>query len=348
MKKILLFIVITLVLFGCMSYSWMRSEGWTVFSKETNTYVVPTTGDTDRVSNPPLLFVGDIMLGRYVETLTSKSGDELYAFTRMRDYLKEHITVANLEGPVPYSHKPTPINGMSFSFPSSALRALKEGGIVAVSLANNHMFDQGRKGYEDTMISLEAGGISHFGGYAPTEGDYFETTLNGTKVLVYGITMIATGWDESQAIEVTLKLRDEHPDKHLVVFVHWGDEYKTQNIYQRAFAHSLIDSGVDTIIGSHPHIVQGVEIYKGKPIFYSLGNFIFDQYQAQNLQDGIIVRMNATDKEYVYDIVPIVESRSVPSLATSTIRERILSDVSRQSDQALKASILEGVIKVSK
>ncbi len=349
MKKILLFVCIILVLFGYMAYVNLREQGWTIFSKE----VIEPSGTSTEVFGAdkpaiPLLFVGDIMLGRYVETLTNKSGDGLYAFSGMKDYLKENITIANLEGPIPSMHKPTPINGMSFSFPSSSPRTLKEGGVTAVSLANNHMFDQGKNGYEETKRTLDAEGVSHFGGYSPAESDYFQTSLGKEKVIVYGITMIATGWDEAQAIEATKKLRSDHPDSHLVVFIHWGDEYKTQNIYQREFAHTLIDNGVDTIIGSHPHIIQGIEVYKGKPIFYSLGNFIFDQYQEANLQDGIMVRMNATDKEYTYDIIPIHENRSVPNIATSTKRDQILETLSKQSETNLRAAILAGKLEIVK
>jgi poly-gamma-glutamate capsule biosynthesis protein CapA/YwtB (metallophosphatase superfamily) len=347
MKKILLGIVIVLALFGYMTYGWMKSEGWTFFSVNTPQPIATSTETTKEASEmKPLLFTGDIMLGRYVETLTAQSGNELYAFSEIKEYLKDHTTIANLEGPIPEVHKPTPINGMTFSFPAYAPRLLKEGGVTAVTLANNHMFDQGRDGYEYTKLALDTGGVSHFGGYVPTQDDYFSTKVGDTEVLVYGITMIATGWNEAQAIEVTKKLRSEHPNAHLIAFIHWGDEYKTQNVYQRTFAHTLIDNGVDTIIGSHPHVIQGVENYKGKVIFYSLGNFIFDQYQAANLQDGFMVEMNAMSEGYAYSLIPIHENRSVPGLATSTKRDEILSTIARQSPEELRAAILEGKIFV--
>jgi poly-gamma-glutamate synthesis protein (capsule biosynthesis protein) len=294
----------------------------------------------------PPLFVGDIMLGRYVETLSVKAKDELYPFTQTRDFLKQHTTIGNLEGPIPDVHKPTPINGFSFSFPSSTPRILQEGGITAVSLANNHMFDKGRSGYEETKVALSAGGISHFGGYAPTTDDYFETKLGDKKVLIYGITMIATGWDESQAYEVTEKLRSEHPDAYLMAYIHWGDEYVTQNRHQRAFAHELIERGVDAIIGAHPHVVQGVEVYEGSPIFYSLGNFIFDQYWRDDLEDGYMVRVSDLEDTVRYELIPIRSSRSVPVVATESTRERILVAIAKQSDVSLVESIKKGYIDV--
>jgi poly-gamma-glutamate capsule biosynthesis protein CapA/YwtB (metallophosphatase superfamily) len=349
MKKVLLSFVVIAGLFGYLSYSWMKSHGWTIFSNEN--YVKSPETSTEisgAITSLPLLFAGDIMLGRYVETLSERSGDELYPFKEIEDYLKQRVTVINLEGPIPEVHKPTPINGFSFSFPSYVPRILKEAGITAVTLANNHMFDQGRNGYEETKLALDAEGLAHFGGYAPTQNDYFEAMLGDTSVVVYGITMIATGWDESQALDVTRKLRSEHKNSYLIAFMHWGDEYKTQNAYQREFAHALIENGVDAIIGSHPHVIQGIEIYDNKPIFYSLGNFIFDQYQAANLSDGVMIQLSREDKEYVYDIVPIHENRSVPSVATSTKRMQILENISAQSALELQASVLEGKIRVAK
>jgi poly-gamma-glutamate synthesis protein (capsule biosynthesis protein) len=296
---------------------------------------------------PPLLFVGDIMLGRHVETLAKRYGDELFMFASTTEYLKQHITIANLEGPIPEDHVQTPVNGFSFSFASSTSRILKLGGIQAVSLANNHMFDKGRNGYEETKQALEQGGVAHFGGYSPTTDDYFETKLGTTTVVVYGITMIATGWDESQALNVTEKLRKEHPQAHLIAFLHWGDEYVTQNIYQRAFTHKLIDRGVDTIIGAHPHVVQGVELYKEKPIFYSLGNFIFDQYWRSDLEDGYMVRISSLDSGIRYELVPVRSSRSMPAIATESARLRVLDDIAKQSDVVLVDSIKKGYIDIT-
>lgn len=340
MKKILLTIFIICILFGYVSYKSLKSQGWTFFTPlitEEQTVKEEMTIAT----STPLLFVGDVMLGRFVETLATRKGDDLFAFASTTDYLKAHITIANLEGPIPNKHTLTPIDGFSFSFPSSTPSILKRGGITAVSLANNHMFDKGRTGYEETKIALDKEGVEHFGGYSPTTNDYFETKLGTTTVIVYGITMIATGWNEAQALQVTEKLRSAHPDAHLIAFLHWGDEYLTQNIYQRAFAHKLIDRGMDTILGSHPHIVQGIEVYNGKPIFYSLGNFIFDQYWRDKVEDGYMVRMKSVNE---YEIIPIYSETSVPSIATGNIRDRVLSDIAQQSPEDIRQNIVSGSI----
>lgn len=309
------------------------------FHKEAAISYVNESPVVEEKKTVPLLFVGDIMMGRFVETLGERYGNESFMFASTSDYLKSHVTIANLEGPIPDVHEKTPINGFSFSFPSSTPTILREGGIAAVSLANNHMFDKGRSAYEETKYALTRGEVAHFGGYTPTEDTYFKTTLGTSTVIVYGITMIATGWDEAQALEVTEKLRQEHPNAHLVAFLHWGDEYVVQNRYQRAFAHSLIDRGVDTIIGAHPHVVQGIEVYKSVPIFYSLGNFIFDQYWRDNVEDGYMVRMDTNGGAITYEIVPIHSVRSVPSIATAEKRIQILLDIAKQSPQELQETI---------
>jgi poly-gamma-glutamate capsule biosynthesis protein CapA/YwtB (metallophosphatase superfamily) len=312
-------------------------EGRVSYQKED-----PAQAEIELPDQKPVLFVGDIMLGRYVESLASKESNPDRSFENVAELLRQHVTIANLEGPIPDIHRPTPVNGFSFSFPEGTHELLKENGIAAVSLANNHMFDQGRSGWEETKRALDEAGVAHFGGYVPTEGDYFETPLGTTTLVVYGITMIATGWDEEQALAVTEKLRREHPGTYLVAFLHWGNEYVTQNEHQRNFAQKLIDRGADAIIGAHPHVIQGIELYEGKPILYSLGNFIFDQYWRSDLEDGLAIRLSAGKDSYRYEVIPIHSKRSVPAIADGAKRQEILQKLSNQSDDTLQESILRG------
>lgn len=296
----------------------------------------------------PLLFVGDIMMGRFVETLAQSRHDTSFMFASTSEYLKGHITIANLEGPIPNKHTKTPVNGFGFSFPSYTASVLKSNGIHAVSLSNNHMYDRGQIGYEDTKRALEREGVLYFGGYSSKDDAYLTATLGEKEVVVYGMTMISSNWNKSQSLALLQKVMEQHTKVHVVVFIHWGDEYVTQNEYQQSFAHELIDMGVDTIIGSHPHVVQGVEIYKGVPIFYSLGNFIFDQYWRSDLEDGYMVRMSYDDKAFLYDLVPTHSVRSVPSLAEGKDKERILQAIARQSTSLAQESVLKGSVSVAR
>jgi poly-gamma-glutamate synthesis protein (capsule biosynthesis protein) len=321
-----------------LTWAILRIQGTETFRREVA--FAPSEASTT------IVFAGDIMLGRYVETLSEN--DHSYPFKDMSPFLKRSIVIANLEGPVPEKHKQTPISGFTFSFPPYVPRILKEQGVTAVSLANNHMFDSGISGYEDTKQALDGAGVAHFGGYSPTSDDFFRVRLGDKEAVVYGITMIATGWDEDQALDITRKLRREHPYAYLIAFLHWGDEYQTQNVYQRDFAHKLIDSGVDAIIGSHPHVIQGIESYKGKPIVYSLGNFIFDQYFSKETQKGLMVEISSNWSAYDLSLIPILSQRSVPYLAQEEEKKDVLEMVAVQSDPALRVMIRAGKIRIQK
>jgi poly-gamma-glutamate synthesis protein (capsule biosynthesis protein) len=296
----------------------------------------------------PLLFVGDIMLGRYVETLQKQGLDPLGSTT---PFLKSHITIANLEGPIPEVHQQTKNNTLTFSFSSTTPLYLKVHGISVVSLANNHALDQKRNGYEYTKRALDKEAISHFGGYGSDTSDYFETSLGTTTVIVFGINMISSMWNEKMILDTVLTLRQNHPQAYLITYIHWGNEYDVQQgDVQRVFAHTLIDSGVNAIIGSHPHVVQGVEVYKNAPIFYSLGNFIFDQYFSKETQEGYMLSMEKKNDTFIFNLIPVVSERSKVSIARDATSKSILSTIAENSSSPLKLTIEQGeiIVPVSK
>ena len=335
----LVFLCIAVVLWYVVSFPYTS-----VYKRDSVEGVVPPT--SKEIAQVPLLFLGDIMMGRFVETLARTYTDTSFMFASTSEYLKKHTTIANLEGPIPNRHTQTPVNGFGFSFPPYTASVLKGNGIHAVSLSNNHMYDKGRTGYEETIRALESEGVGYFGGYASKDDVSLAVALGEKKVIIYGMTMISSLWNETQSLTLLERVIEENPNAHIVVFVHWGDEYVTQNKYQQTFAHTLIDRGVGRVIGSHPHVVQGVEVYKGKPIFYSLGNFIFDQYWRDDLEDGYMVRMSYNEQSFLYDLVPVHSVRSVPSLAEGKDKERILSSIARQSLASLQSSIVGGRIVV--
>ncbi|HXK39418.1 MAG TPA: CapA family protein, partial [Candidatus Paceibacterota bacterium] len=101
----------------------------------------------------------------------------------------------------------------------------------------------------------------------------------------------------------------------VAVFTHWGNEYEaTHSSAQETFAHLLIDSGADLVVGAHPHVVQDVEIYKGKHIYYSLGNFVFDQYWNDAVQTGLMVLVTLDDDRTAYQELSIKSVRSQPTV----------------------------------
>jgi len=248
-------------------------------------------GAGDTVS---LAFVGDILLAQSVGDFMEKNGDD-YPYKEALFYLSEpDLTAANLEYPVTNRGIPAEDKQFVFKGDAGALPALKNSGIDVVTLANNHTLDQGVEGLLDTMAHLDKAGIDHVGaGNNDTEA--FAPVIkeaNGIRVAYIGVSkVVPTGdWkaDKNRAgvaetydttrTKAAIKKAREKADL-VVVMVHWGiEKAETPEQYQRDFAREYIDSGADLVIGSHPHVLQGFEQYKGKWIAYSLGNFIFSAY----------------------------------------------------------------------
>jgi poly-gamma-glutamate synthesis protein (capsule biosynthesis protein) len=133
--------------------------------------------------------------------------------------------------------------------------------------------------------------------------------------------------------------------------MHWGTEYQHVNgRLQAEMAHKLIDAGADVIIGHHPHVIQGIEVYQGKPIFYSLGNFVFDQYFSEDTQRGLAIGL-VLDKDGIEaSIFPLRSSASQVSLADEKEKAKILGSVADWSlaDKALREQIIRGQISHQK
>jgi poly-gamma-glutamate synthesis protein (capsule biosynthesis protein) len=294
----------------------------------------------------PLLFVGDIMMGRYVEKRMNENG-EVYPFALVHDLLKKHTVIANLEGPIPVVHEATPAFGFRFSFPLRAARILHSENIAAVSLANNHGFDMGEEGYVHTKKIVNTHGVVSFGSYDNSSLDYYSTKLGTTSVTVIGINMVSDVWDEKRVIENVQKIIRQQKYSVVVAFLHWGNEYShTQTGTQREFAHKIIDSGVGVIVGSHSHVTQGVELYKGRPIFYSLGNFIFDQYFSDDVQQSIGIEVQKFGEDIVFAFVPFESNVSQVSVATGTKAEVILGVVKMNATIEMKKRLSGNELRI--
>jgi poly-gamma-glutamate synthesis protein (capsule biosynthesis protein) len=133
--------------------------------------------------------------------------------------------------------------------------------------------------------------------------------LQGRKVALIGLSMVYHDFDLDRAKKLVREAKD---GSDLVkVNIHWGTEYQHQfSRHQQTVGRALIDSGADIIIGHHPHVVQGLEIYQGKPIFYSLGNFIFDQYFSPDTQQGLAVGLGLKDGKISMALFPLQAKRA--------------------------------------
>ncbi len=253
-------------------------------SEDTTSYVFAyfTKGDRDLKENISVLSFGDAMFGRSVSSsLASKDIFEKIRGAEGNFLRGADIVSLNLEGPITNAEKCSD-KAISFKFSPGIAGLLRKNNFNIANLANNHTFDCGKEGLDDTKKYLFNSDLGSFGGLDSVE----IKKINGQTAAFIGIN--ATGnITEAKWVGLAAKLKSEND--YVVVNIHWGIEYNANpSFFQIDLAHKLIDSGADIIIGHHPHVVQSAEIYKNKPIFYSLGNFIFDQ-TLPGTNDGLAV-----------------------------------------------------------
>lgn len=248
-----------------------------------------------------LLFVGDIMLARAVETRMEALGTA-YPFAKVEELLTApDITIGNFEGIVSEPHVPTRSMEFRFSVRSEYLRAVENAGFDILSLANNHSADFGEDAVRLTKTLCDATDLRCAG--TAQQPEVFIENINGRRI---GFLFVHTTWN-TQSVEVLReRMRSLAIESDVqVAYIHWGEEYAlVHNATQEALAHALIDAGADAVIGHHPHVVQDVGVYNGKPIFYSLGNFVFDQYWNDDVQTGLGVEMTINDDSITYRAIP--------------------------------------------
>jgi len=253
------------------------------------------------------LFTGDIMLGRYIAVLRERQEGD-FPFTYMPDllesaekYLDDELdyVVGNLEGPITDSDYVNPGTAMIFNFdPEVVPNQLKEAGFTTLTMANNHTLDMGANGVAQTYNYLKDVGLDAFGHPDSATGPYSSISyeIEGKNITFLGLNDAVYPLDEVDAIE-EIKRLDELTD-FLIVSVHWGTEYlETAPNYIEEMAYSFAEAGADFIHGHHPHRVQNNETYLGVPIYYSLGNFVFDQYWSTYTQEGQVVLLQLTPTE---------------------------------------------------
>ncbi len=239
-----------------------------------------------------ILHVGDIMIDRNVKKRIDKFGEEylLGALAEQDFFSGADVVAGNLEGPFADSRRKT-TKEIAFRFDPALLPMLTQYGFSLFSTANNHSLDMSRKGLAESIKHLADAGVSYYGGdgYTVKDDSLLFKDINGIRLAFVGVNETFQSMNVKKTLELLRK--GEQEADHTIVNIHWGAEYKPlSNTKQRTLAHQFIDAGADVIIGHHPHVVQEVEIYKDRPVFYSLGNFIFDQYFSPETQQGLAVK----------------------------------------------------------
>ena len=265
--------------------------------------------ETSAQENPVVVvvFMGDIMLDRNVARHAEAVGVRSL-FRGVKAAVSDaDLRVANLEGTITTNPSIAQRDNqiLRFTFePALAEQALAHLGVNAVSLANNHALDFGAEGYEQTRAYLSAWGISSFGHPQNIAG-----TLSA-QLSVRGRTLCFVGYHELYDPELSSVLEEIHAIRQdcwrVIAFSHWGEEYKPEpNSAQRAEARALVNAGADVVVGAHPHVVEPHEVYRGVAIFYSLGNFMFDQNFSEETMLGRMVRAEFYSDKTRFSIIPI-------------------------------------------
>jgi poly-gamma-glutamate synthesis protein (capsule biosynthesis protein) len=236
------------------------------------------------------------------------------------------IVAANLEGAVTDNGAHyAPVNAYDFAFAPGLISQLKPYGFNFFNLANNHILDQGQRGYKETLSNLEGLAIAYSGCPDTRTGDCSAriTEINGQQISFLGFSQVYGALDRDDVLRQVAS-SSEAADL-VIVNIHWGREYEHDFLpNQQELGRALVDAGADIIIGHHPHVVQGMEVYKDRPIFYSLGNFIFDQYFSPDTQDGLAVEVAVFDDEMELTLHPLQSRSSVVSEMAGEEREGFL------------------------
>lgn len=306
---ILVFLLILAGIRGCSNY--MQAKQTTAqnavsmnASGDSNQTAATDSQETDSsdtaISAPvslTLSVVGDCTLGTD-ETFDYDTSLNAYYENYGADYFLQNVrsifsaddlTIANFEGTLTDSDERED-KTFAFKAPASYASILSGSSVEAVNTANNHSHDYGDQGFDDTLAALDDAGIVHFG--------YDETAvmdIKGIKVGMVGIYELYDHLDREQQLKDNIAKVQADGAQLIVVIFHWGNETETvPDSNQTTLGRMAIDLGADLVCGHHPHVLQGIETYKGKNIVYSLGNFCFGGNSSPSDMDTMIYQQTFT------------------------------------------------------
>ena len=357
---VLVFILILAGIRGCSNYISSRQAAAkkTVSmntSKDNSQKASSDSQNTDSsnatVSSPvslTLSVVGDCTLGTdetfdYDTSLNAyyENYGADYFFSNVKSiFSADDLTIANFEGTLTDSDERED-KTFAFKAPASYASILTGGSVEAVNTANNHSHDYGDQSFDDTLAALDDAGIVHFG--------YDETAVmdvKGIKVGLVGIYELYDHLEREQQLKDNIAKVKADGAQLIVVIFHWGNETETvPDSNQTTLGRIAIDEGADLVCGHHPHVLQGIETYKGRNIVYSLGNFCFGGNSSPSDMDTMIYQQTFTidadgvKKDNVTNIIPCSISSSAydgynnyqPTPAEGDEATRILGKINERS-----------------
>lgn len=357
---VLVFILILAGIRGCSNYMSSRQAAAkkTVSMNVSNDNSQKASSDSQNtdssnatVSSPvslTLSVVGDCTLGTD-ETFDYDTSLNAYYENYGADYFLQNVkdifsaddlTIANFEGTLTDSDERED-KTFAFKAPASYASILTGGSVEAVNTANNHSHDYGDQSFDDTLAALDDAGIVHFG--------YDETAVmdvKGIKVGLVGIYELYDHLEREQQLKDNIAKVKADGAQLIVVIFHWGNETETvPDSNQTTLGRIAIDEGADLVCGHHPHVLQGIETYKGRNIVYSLGNFCFGGNSSPSDMDTMIYQQTFTidadgvKKDNVTNIIPCSISSAAydgynnyqPTPAEGDEATRILGKINERS-----------------
>jgi gamma-polyglutamate biosynthesis protein CapA len=342
-----LFVVVILLPLAALTTKDLASStfNWPLIVQDFGEFEVSTEDEeTEEVvkvmESKSVYFLGDLMLSRDVERTIKRMG-YVYPFANIK-FSNDSYVVANFESAIPVTHAMTPNNTFKFSTDPALLSILKAAGVTHLSLANNHSFDFGLAGYNNAISKIWDNDMVPFG----------HPSKIASTSLVYiddmAVVAIHTLYGRPGITEVETVVREAKSRAKLVVaYIHWGEEYvKIPPTSIKSYAEDISELGFNLIIGHHPHVVQSIEYIGDTLVFYSLGNFIFDQYFSRDVQEGLAIRLNTTDEGYGIELLPVtsVDTRAQPRYMEGESKSDFLNNLADISDTALSEQIRAGLI----
>lgn len=278
---------------------------------------MPELAEPSKEEGIRLLFAGDLYLTELLQDKYRRTGIQAAATEELLTFLQEgDLFILNQEFPFGTTGEAMEEKEYTFRVPPDLVSVPVDLGVDLVTLANNHILDFGRGPLTETLKALEGAGIAHVGAGEDLDAakalKTFEIQgktlgfLGASRVIPEGSwnasrynSGVFTTYDATQLVEEIRKAKESCD--FVVVLVHWGIERNTfPEDYQKTLACQYIDAGADVVIGSHPHVLQGIEYYQGRPIFYSLGNFIF----SNGPYESIVVELELTGDETRVCVIP--------------------------------------------
>lgn len=309
-----------------------------LFAIQQNSFAINFPDNLENKSNTSIILVGDISFSRGIARTIANQKDITFPFKKIEDYLKNSDAVfGNLESPITKGRQ-IATKEMIFRADPGVEAALSQANFKILNLANNHILNFGKQGLIDTINYLQKSNIKYIGASINSQDAYKPVFIdnNNLKIAIIGCadrtfappnSLIAI-MDSEKIYNAISEAKKQA--NFVIVSMHSGDEYqKHPNSVQINFAHKAIDAGADLVVGHHPHVIQSIEKYRNKYIFYSLGNFVFDQKFSEKVRNTLMIKLNFSGTNLTtIDLLPLfINNYYQPEVANDNLSKKNITEI---------------------